>query len=142
MERLTTRTQGNVIKCLECEECDYCYSEIGCDAIDEALEKLKHYEDLEEQGLLMKLPCKVGDDVYKIPSKANYSLNVLHRHEENNRVYHQKVERICLDDGHWWFECDKDREYGTGRICVDVLFGETWFLDEAEAEKALAEMEK
>ena len=26
--------------------------------------KLKDYEDLEEQGLLMKLPCKVGDMVY------------------------------------------------------------------------------
>lgn len=29
-------------------------------------EKLAEYEDLEEQGLLIKLPCKVGDTVYKI----------------------------------------------------------------------------
>lgn len=28
--------------------------------------KLKEYEDLEEQGKLPKLPCKVGDDVYYI----------------------------------------------------------------------------
>ena len=28
--------------------------------------KLKEYEDLEEQGRLIKLPCKVGDDVYYI----------------------------------------------------------------------------
>lgn len=28
------------------------------------LEALGKYEDLEEQGLLMKLPCKVGDTVY------------------------------------------------------------------------------
>ena len=28
--------------------------------------KLKYYEDLEEQGLLLKLPCKVGDTVYEI----------------------------------------------------------------------------
>lgn len=27
-------------------------------------EKLRKYEDAEEQGLLMKLPCKVGDTVY------------------------------------------------------------------------------
>ena len=27
-------------------------------------ERLKEYEDLEEQGLLLKLPCKVGDTVY------------------------------------------------------------------------------
>lgn len=28
--------------------------------------KLKDYEDLEEQSRLLKLPCKVGDDVYYI----------------------------------------------------------------------------
>lgn len=28
--------------------------------------KLKDYEDLEEQGRLVKLPCKVGTDVYYI----------------------------------------------------------------------------
>ena len=27
-------------------------------------EKLRKYEDVEEQGLLVKLPCKVGDMVY------------------------------------------------------------------------------
>nr|DAG65358.1 MAG TPA: hypothetical protein [Caudoviricetes sp.] len=31
-----------------------------------ALEKLAEYENLEEQGRLIKLPCKVGDDVYYI----------------------------------------------------------------------------
>lgn len=30
--------------------------------------KLARYEDLEEQGLLLKLPCKVGDTVYLITS--------------------------------------------------------------------------
>lgn len=30
--------------------------------------KLKDYEDLEEQGLLLKLLCKVGDTVYLIKS--------------------------------------------------------------------------
>lgn len=29
-------------------------------------QKLAHYEDLEEQGLLIKLPCKVGDIVWCI----------------------------------------------------------------------------
>ena len=28
--------------------------------------KLKEYEDLEEQGLLLRLPCKVGDTVYHV----------------------------------------------------------------------------
>lgn len=29
-----------------------------------AIEKLAHYEDLEEQGRLIELPCAVGDTVY------------------------------------------------------------------------------
>ena len=32
--------------------------------VAEYLRKLKDYEDLEEQGRLIKLPCKVGDTVY------------------------------------------------------------------------------
>ena len=28
--------------------------------------KLQEYEDMEEQGRLLKLPCKVGDEVYYI----------------------------------------------------------------------------
>lgn len=30
------------------------------------LEKLAEYEDLEEQGGIIKLPCKVGDTVYHV----------------------------------------------------------------------------
>lgn len=33
---------------------------------DEVLTKLAEYEDLEEQGRLIKLPCKVGTDIYYI----------------------------------------------------------------------------
>ena len=32
--------------------------------VSEYLRKLKDYEDLEEQGRLIKLPCKVGDTVW------------------------------------------------------------------------------
>lgn len=32
----------------------------------EWLEEFKQYKEAEEQGLLLKLPCKVGDTVYKI----------------------------------------------------------------------------
>lgn len=34
-----------------------------------AIEKLAAYEDAEEQGLLLRLPCKVGDIVYVIGPK-------------------------------------------------------------------------
>lgn len=34
------------------------------------LEELKSYKELEEQGLLVRLPCKVGDTVYRVNSGA------------------------------------------------------------------------
>lgn len=41
----------------------------------EAINKLVDYEDLEEQGLLLRLPCKVGDTVYRICPKCNDNHN-------------------------------------------------------------------
>lgn len=38
--------------------------EPDCEEIDAVYRKLKEYEDLEEQGRLVKLPCKVGDTVW------------------------------------------------------------------------------
>jgi hypothetical protein len=38
--------------------------EPACEEIDAVYRKLKEYEDLEEQGRLVKLPCKVGDTVW------------------------------------------------------------------------------
>ena len=37
----------------------------------EWLEELKEYKELEEKGLLLKLPCKVGDTVYLIDRYVN-----------------------------------------------------------------------
>lgn len=39
-------------------------------AMADLRERLKGYEDLEEQGRLLKLPCKVGDTVYE-PTDRN-----------------------------------------------------------------------
>lgn len=105
-------------------------------------EKLKRYEDTEEQGLLLRLPCGIGSDVYIIPSKVNYELNILSLHPENNKVYHQKVALITFTEKGWYMECDKDREYGTDRILPEKMYKETWFLSQEEAEAKLKEMEK
>ena len=99
--------------------------------------KLGEYEDLEEQGLLQVLPFGIGSDVYFIPSVVNYNLNKLNGHEENNRVYHQKIARIVLTKRGWYAECDVDSEYGTNYIILDKFYKETWFITEKEAEEAL-----
>ena len=103
-------------------------------------ETLKKYEDLEEQGRLLKLLCKIGDDVYIVPSKVNYKLNILNKHSENNKVYHQKVEDFVLTRHGWYLECDLDVKYGTGYILTDVSFCKTWFLTKPEAEAKLKEL--
>lgn len=104
------------------------------------LEELKSYKDLEEQGLLVRLPVKIGDDIYKIPSKANYDLNVLNGYKANNRVHHQKVYSIVFSQIGWFVQCDKDSIYAPNVICVDVEYGKTWLLTREEAEKKLEEM--
>lgn len=111
-------------------------------AMADLREKLKYYEDAEEQGLLLRLPCGIGSDVYLIPSKVNYELNILSQHPENNKVYHQKVALITFTEKGWYMECDKDREYATDRILPEKMYKETWFLSQEEAEAKLKEMEE
>jgi hypothetical protein len=90
---------------------------------------------------IFAFPCGIGDDVYFIPSKVNYDLNILNGMSENNRVYHQKIASITTNSSGWYVELDKDIEFGTGRVCVDVLFEKTWFLSRQEAEQTLEKME-
>lgn len=106
------------------------------------LEELKSYKDSEEQGLLVRLPVKIGDDIYKIPSKANYDLNVLNGYKANNRVYHQKVYSIVFSQRGWFVQCDKDSIHAPNVICLDVEYGKTWFLTYEAAEKKLEAMKK
>ena len=44
----------------------------------EFIEELKSYKDLEEQGLLVRLPCKVGEKLWCIVDSAIRELRVHH----------------------------------------------------------------
>ena len=111
-------------------------------AMADLREKLKYYEDAEEQGLILRLPCGIGSDVYIIPSKVNCELNILSMHPENNKVYHQKVALITFTEKGWYMECDKDREYATDRILSEKMYKKIWFLSQEEAKAKLKEMEE
>ena len=70
MERLTDKI-GNTNCFKGCgSNCkygfQYCCKEDweNCQTISDVIDKLAYYEDLEEQGRLIKLPCKVGDTVW------------------------------------------------------------------------------
>lgn len=70
MERLTQTTEiGNAYfpKCFEepCCGMGECLDD-NCSLMLDACKKLAEYEQLEEQGLLVRLPCKVGTEVYYI----------------------------------------------------------------------------
>ena len=149
MERLTERYKDSIANTVLIRECGDKLCKNICDDIEyncskceleKVLEKLATYEDLEEQGLLVRLPVAIGDDIYKIPSKANYDLNVLNGYKANNRVYHQKVYSIVFSQRGWFVQCDKDSIHAPNVICVDVEYGKTWFLTCEEAEKKLEEM--
>ena len=77
MERLTKREDDSITynekREFECGEyCDSCSQGAGiCKTVENMIKKLATYEDLEEQGLLVRLPCKEaysasGDTVYLI----------------------------------------------------------------------------
>ena len=74
MERLTEWENGSVTynekRQIECGEyCDSCSQGAGnCKTVKNMIKKLATYEDLEEKGLLVRLPCKVGDTVY-VPTR-------------------------------------------------------------------------
>ena len=139
MERLTEKYNGkNIVKS---GHITFIYGTAGNRFEGEAIDKLSAYEDAEEQGLLLRLPCGIGSDVYMIPSKINYKLNILSLHPENNRVYHQKVDLITFTENGWYMKCDKDREYAIERILSEKMYKETWFLSQEEAEAKLEEME-
>lgn len=69
MERLTERNPLWIDDELWERAC-----EPDCEEIDAVYRKLKDYEDAKEQGLLLRLPCKVGDIVYKV-NKASKKIS-------------------------------------------------------------------
>ena len=84
--------------------------------------KYRQWKDAEEQGLLLRLPCKVGDKIYHIEDGYIYEFNS------------EKIE-IRKEDGEYIY-------------CIDSMdyrkddFGNIAFFTVEEAEQALARMEE
>lgn len=81
-------------------------------------ERLSKYEDLEEQGRLLKLPCKLGDMLY-------------YPDEFTNKIRWNCAEKIEIDSS-GIFVIDTSGWIHSGRT-----FGETTFLTKSEAEQVL-----
>ena len=91
-------------------------------------EKLKHYEDLEEQGRLIELPCKIGDTVYVVEDWG-------YRKELKER----EVGVIALKGINDFSKEFWEDVYG-GILGNFSDIGKTIFLTKVEAEAALKEL--
>ena len=127
MERLTEKVFGFVqLKacgndfcketCAEHDEeksCKNCY-------IQKAFEKLAEYEDLEEQGLLLRLPCPIGTTVY------------------NTTWWDCVQEKVKVVGKTFYRTVHKHKVSKSTFSLVDIYnFGKTVFLTKAEAEQKL-----
>jgi hypothetical protein len=97
-----------------------------CDKIQELLIKLAEYEDAEEQGLLLRLPCKVGDTIWESVYEDTITECIVKKFgcDEANVIY------ILYDSKDGVFYAKKYLD----------AFGEYLFLTKEEAEQKLAEM--
>ena len=146
MERLTERYKDSIANTVLIGDCgdklckDIC-DDIECNCskceLEKVLEKLATYEDLEEQGLLVRLPIKIGDMVwdnefrYLGPYKIKaFSYGYCDSYVEPG---------IEVDEIIFYYE-----NYNgsiTGAFTMSEI-GKTVFLTREEAEKKLDEMKK
>ena len=161
MERLTERYKDSIANTVLIRECgdklckDIC-DDIGCNCnkcgLEKVLEKLADYEDLEEQGLLVRLPCKEaysrsGDFVYLI---YDYEIiECVHCGLGIDPLSGKAYITLATDEKLFPYrspdpEQDLDpTDWCTNATDVEVSeLGKTVFLTREEAEKKLEEMKK
>lgn len=100
---------------------------------DKILTKLAVYEDLEEQGLLVRLPCNVGDTVYRVNAGAKQPIIPMTVSEIHFLCY--KNERAVR------FDAIGKEDMGESCYRLEDI-GRIVFLTREEAEKKLEEMKK
>ena len=97
-------------------------------------EKLREYEDLEDNGLLLRLPCKVGSTVYYIsegfiePCTVEVIFLADYTDKDGNISYMAEIH----------FDREDCPYVSTEIYFTDI--GKTVFLTQAEAEQNLKEM--
>ena len=100
-------------------------------AVIEAAGKLAEYETAEEEGRLVVLPCKVGQDLFGI-----YNRTIIDGYADG---YLLEKTSVHSDADHWiWLQDKNSKNYW--KVSFDEI-GKTVFLTREEAEKALKEME-
>lgn len=99
--------------------------------IIDALNRLAEYEDMEEQGLLLRLPCKVGDTLW-VTGRDNVPREM--------ELEAPDIRTVCTDEDNLCMStCNRKPDgfcaYRLRNDGADI--GKTVFLTREEAEKAL-----
>lgn len=106
-------------------------------------ERLREYENLEEQGKLLKLPCAVGDTLYSVGFRKTYCEKIENAYVANRGL----LCALCKKES----DCQSKNEYfiketrATLPIIVNLINGSddfTIYLTHQEAEDKLKEMER
>lgn len=139
MERLTARDEQGFAHYPYCfEKCNG--DAVGikcqtCDFDDKICNKLAEYEDLEEQGLLLKLPCKKGDTVWDNDYRNTYPYTITGFSFGTGEDYID--EPVSLKEVVYY--CSNYGGSITGSFAVSEI-GKTVFLTEQEAQAVLEKM--
>ena len=135
MERLTKYKFGNIVSekqekaGIHCSNfCNNCSQGTGdCKHLKAMIEKLAAYEDAEEQGLLLKLPCKVGDTVWFVGNKFVNDYEIRRFIVGEIGIDAIQVAKTIIGTDYW------------NSFSIDDI-GKTVFLTQAEAKQKLKEM--
>ncbi len=133
MERLTERDEFGNADIIGVDgmdlQCNLGFDEFN--KVTNTLNRLAEYEDLEEQGKLPKLPCAVGDTVYRINKGAKRPVIPL-------QVINFKIFGNLSDN----FKMECADEWGGGYTYRKMDIGKGIFLTQEEAEAALEELQR
>ena len=131
MERLTERDPSWIDDELWERAC-----EPDCEEIDAVYRKLKEYEDLEEQGRLVILPCKAGDTVWDndCGRPCAYTITAFSFGECEEYI----CEPVTTKEVVFYYANSSGSITGS---FAESEIGKTVFLTKAEAEQKLKEME-
>ena len=136
MERLTKHKFWNIVSekqektGIHCSNfCNNCSRGTGdCKHLKAMVEKLAAYEDAEEQGLLLRLPLKIGDTVYSVTRDfiSEYTICSI----------------VKYNEGFFFnWRCEKGI-YINARGFTNYQIGKDVFLTQAEAEEKLKGMKQ
>ena len=124
----------------EQEQMDYCdtYESIYAGG---AINKLAEYENAEEEGLLLRLPCRPGDVVYVVGTKCLSGL-----YDIECDTYDEDTECPCHLKNEWTvFKKEVNLEFlvkMTANKLSNFILGETVFMHSDDAFDKLAEITK